>query len=345
MLRRLVITFSVTATMMTGCQSLLVDEPLPKIDIIGHEGNREVFDAFFATMEDLGYTDGENIIYVRMIGPAPADFLISGSGAEGAAPDVPPQDGEQAGAPAEVGRAVFSEDAAIILTAGGRQFAEAQLERPADTVIVATILPEATQGQPDNPDSSEQGRVGNTDNFTGITEPPVVVERFRLLLEVYPTTDTVYIPVLAGEREPSALREIEAIAEQAGVDVVVAAVDDPEGVETAINAMSPAVDAIFTAGNSILLPEAWEQAAIDRSIPFFIVGGGQPTPFVYDVDRTYQGQRAAELVHRLLQGENVDDIPIESGPARLTVNLLIAEEQGVVIPDRVLEQADEIIGE
>jgi putative ABC transport system substrate-binding protein len=56
------------------------------------------------------------------------------------------------------------------------------------------------------------------------------------------------------------------------------------------------------------------------------------------------GQRAAEYIHRILQGAKIADLPVER-PAefKLLVNLKAAQELGITIPPAILLRADEVI--
>ncbi len=61
-------------------------------------------------------------------------------------------------------------------------------------------------------------------------------------------------------------------------------------------------------------------------------------------DQRYLRQRAAEYVHRIIDGARPGDLPVER-PAKfkLTVNLLTAKAIGVTMPQSLLARADEVI--
>ena len=64
----------------------------------------------------------------------------------------------------------------------------------------------------------------------------------------------------------------------------------------------------------------------------------------YAADLRLLHVRAAEYVHRILQGANPGELPIER-PTKfvLTLNLRTARAMGLVIPPTLLARADEVI--
>lgn len=80
--------------------------------------------------------------------------------------------------------------------------------------------------------------------------------------------------------------------------------------------------------------------AVYSSREFVEVGGLAS----YGVDRRQRYQRAAELVDKILKGQNPRDIPVEQ-PTKfeLVINLKTAKSIGLQIPDKMLALADEVI--
>ena len=65
----------------------------------------------------------------------------------------------------------------------------------------------------------------------------------------------------------------------------------------------------------------------------------------YDVDRSYGLARAAELVHKILNGAKPADIPVEQiRKTRFDINMKTAQALGLKIPDSLRLRADEVIG-
>ena len=55
------------------------------------------------------------------------------------------------------------------------------------------------------------------------------------------------------------------------------------------------------------------------------------------------GKQASRLVGTILNGVNPGDIPIERADFFLKINLAVAGELGIDVPEEILQQAHEII--
>jgi putative tryptophan/tyrosine transport system substrate-binding protein len=73
----------------------------------------------------------------------------------------------------------------------------------------------------------------------------------------------------------------------------------------------------------------------------YVAAGGLMS---YDVDRRYGLQRAAELVHKTLNGAKPAELPVEQiSRTRLDVNMKAARALGLRIPDSIRMRPDEVI--
>jgi putative tryptophan/tyrosine transport system substrate-binding protein len=91
---------------------------------------------------------------------------------------------------------------------------------------------------------------------------------------------------------------------------------------------------IITSLNHQRLPAIYE-------FPVFVRDGGLVS---YGADRVGQMRQAASYVHRILNGANPADLPVQD-PTKfeLLVNLKTAKELGLAIPQSLLATADEVI--
>jgi putative tryptophan/tyrosine transport system substrate-binding protein len=99
----------------------------------------------------------------------------------------------------------------------------------------------------------------------------------------------------------------------------------------------------------MLLDLRWQIADLAAKLRFVAVYGNRA--FVdagglmsYGADRRQLYRRAAELVDKVLKGENPANIPVEQ-PTKfeLVINLKTAKTLGLTLPPQLLATADEVI--
>jgi putative ABC transport system substrate-binding protein len=192
---------------------------------------------------------------------------------------------------------------------------------------------------------------------TGLTVPAgadVWRQRLELLRLLRPGLRNLV--VLWEDRGPDgalALRALRTEADTLRIDLEV--IDTPQvaDLQAALTALdSRRVDTLFVAGEQdhaqpdsrAMLRQYVEQhralLATDYRGSRFASG---PATLAHAPDRTALGRRAASHVDRILKGAQPGDLPIESGRLELTVNLGLARQLGIELPESILARADKVI--
>lgn len=274
-------------------------------------------EGFQAGMVERGYTDGQNISYINEVGTNREEQAAAAERLVGANPDL-----------------------IVALTNATIDPVLADT----DTIPVVGMLVNfpVESGYADS--LAQPGG-----NFTGVDNGPVTLRAFQLLKEMFPDIQKVYVPIEDGYIVAEAgLELIQPLAEELGVELEVARLSSVDEVAPAIEGLGDDIDAIFSMPGVIARGEilaTWTEGAIARQIPHIYVGSNVGPVFNYGPDSYRQGQQIANLVDQILKGANPGDIPIEVGEVYLTINLPTAEAAGLEIPDRFLNQADQIIRE
>jgi putative ABC transport system substrate-binding protein len=146
------------------------------------------------------------------------------------------------------------------------------------------------------------------------------------------------------------LPSIKAAGMTIGAETIEAQVDDPAGIERAIEALSSemgdglvAMPDAFTGSNSNLII----RLALNRRLP--LIAGYRTFPDAgglvsYGPNTSDLAHRAASYVDRILKGEKPANLPIQA-PTKfeIVVNLKTAKALGVTVPPALLARADEVI--
>lgn len=145
-------------------------------------------------------------------------------------------------------------------------------------------------------------------------------------------------------------RALQAVAQQLGLSVslfdAVAATDVDAAFETMARER---FGGLMVASTSVLLPrrdQIVERATRARlpavyARPEYVLAGGLMS---YAPDRNELFRRAADYVHRILQGASPAELPVEQASRfELTLNLKAAKAIGLTLPQSLLVRADRVI--
>jgi putative ABC transport system substrate-binding protein len=194
-------------------------------------------------------------------------------------------------------------------------------------------------------------------NITGVRYPgpDLALKRFEILHELAPGAGRMWVPyaknVLIVSSQLEALRPA---AAEAGVTLVESPAENGSELLADLERRSMATDigieAILfisepLARTPAVFPKIGEFAARHR-IP---IGGvlysleGYSTLFGVATDNLEVGKLAAQQVHKVLQGTPPGTIPVVSAESFFQINTRVAQELGLIIPEGLLKQANEVV--
>ncbi|MBN1429006.1 MAG: ABC transporter substrate-binding protein [Anaerolineae bacterium] len=195
-------------------------------------------------------------------------------------------------------------------------------------------------------------------NITGVRYPgpDVMLKRFEILLALAPDAERIWLPYQRGYPivEPQ-LDELYPVAEAADVTLIEAPADNAAELETEMAKLidedgKVGIDAILILIEPLAVtPDAllvMARFAEEHQIP---IGGalmevdGYGTIFGVNVETKGSGKDAAPLADKILKGTPAGTIPVYSAESYLEVNIKTAKKLGVKVPESILNQANNII--
>jgi putative ABC transport system substrate-binding protein len=287
----------------------------------------DAVDGFKEGMAELGYVEGENIVY-----------------------DVQSTDFDMA-AYRSVLQGFVADEVDLIFVFP----TEASLEAKAaiqgtDVPMIFSVANIEDTGLVDN--LREPGG-----NVTGVRYPgpDIALKRFEVMRELAPQATRMWIPYQRGYPiVDSQLEALRPVAEAAGVTLIEFPADDAAEVEAGLQALAASgdmgIDAImFLAEPLGVTPDAFlvmARFAAEHKMP---IGGalmemeGYSSLFDVGIDHFLTGKQAAPLADKILRGTPAGTIPVVSSESYLKLNYGLAQEFGLTVPEGLLAQAVEVI--
>ncbi len=190
-------------------------------------------------------------------------------------------------------------------------------------------------------------------NVTGVTHftPELMAKRVQLLKEVVPRASRMAVLRLPGLVHDFIVRDMQAAAQQFGIQLQVIEVRRPEDLSAAFDAaIVGRAQAVLTTPGPLFFFNRVQiaQLALKRRLPSL---AGEHADSVEAGALLFYGpsvfescQRAAKYVDRILKGAKPADLPVEQ-PTKfeLVINLKTAKALGLTIPQTLLQRADQII--
>ena len=313
--------------LMSGCTS----QEAQKVYHVGILSGLNLFsgiaDSFRAEMTNLGYAEGENIIY---------DYQKTNF-----EPDKEKQILKK-----------FASDKVDLIFGFNTEVALEAKEATKGTGIPVVFANAFTEGNTLVESVRQPGG-----NITGVRYPStdVAVKRFEILHELVPQAKRIWLPYQKGyPAVPAQLELVRPVASSLGLTLIEFPSENLTHLQAELERRSQSGDMGFDA--VLLIPESLSttKAAFDaianltreRKIP---VGGSRivtenyGTLFAVTVNNTEIGIQAARLADKILRGTRAGTIPVVSPESLVVINYKVAQELGVNVSEGLLAKADEII--
>ena len=194
-------------------------------------------------------------------------------------------------------------------------------------------------------------------NITGVRYPgpDIAIKRFEIMQELAPEATRMLVPYQKGYPivEPQ-LEALRPVAEAAGVTLIEAPAADaaeldailqghvqPDGVD---------IDAIFFVAEPLAVtPEPFAVMgafAYEHKVPIggaLMAAEGYESIFGVNVNSFDSGKLAAPLADKIFKGTPAGEIPVVSADNFIQVNYKAAQTMGLEVPEGLLSEADEVI--
>ena len=184
---------------------------------------------------------------------------------------------------------------------------------------------------------------------TGVSDLSPIDRHLELIGQVVPGANTIGVIYNAGEANSVSLVElINSLAPELELSVVEATVANSSEVATAAESLVGQVDAIYVPTDNTVVSalEAVLQVGADNQLPVFAgdtdsVERGAIATASFDYYEV--GRQTGAMAARILGGESPGAVPVElAQTVDLAINLSAAEAMGVVIPDNVQSEANQV---
>ncbi|HMB24360.1 MAG: ABC transporter substrate-binding protein, partial [Chloroflexota bacterium] len=312
---------------LSGCGGIGKSKQYKVGIFLGVESVVPVGEGFKAAMADLGYVEGENIVY---------DVQVTNFDLEKYQTIL---------------KKFIADDVDLIFVAP----TDATIE--AKKIVAGTDIPVVfsfafTEGMGIIDSVREPGG-----NITGVRFPGVdiTLKRYSMMRAIAPDAKRIWLPYQRGYPiVPPQLEALKPLAEADGVTLIEFPADNAAEVQAELEKRAAAddigMDAILGLVEPLTVtPDAFTvivKFAYDYKLPFggrYNTSGEYSALFGVNADLFKCGRLAAPLADKVLKGTPAGTIPVVSPENFIQVDYRVAQQFGLIIPESILEQADEII--
>jgi putative ABC transport system substrate-binding protein len=194
-------------------------------------------------------------------------------------------------------------------------------------------------------------------NITGVRfpGPDIAIKRLEILHEMAPEVKQVWLPYQQGYPSvPPVLEVLRPAAASLGITLVEFPATNAADVEAALQARAQSADIGIDA--ILFIPEplnvnpdafaAMSKFAVEHQTPIagaFVAPEGFGLIFGNLSNNVEVGELAAPLADKILKGASAGAIPVVSPESHLQINYKVAQELGLEVPEGLLSQATAVI--
>ncbi|MBN2117490.1 MAG: ABC transporter substrate-binding protein [Anaerolineales bacterium] len=327
MIWRLLTWVIIATLLLSGCTGLQGKKQYKVGVLIGIEFTTPVAEGFKAGMAELGYVEGENIVY---------DVQVVGF-------DIPTYQNT-------IKKFIADKVDLIVVTPTEATIEAKTLTKGTDIPVVFSFAFTEGMGIIDS-----VGQPGG--NITGVRFPGVdiTLKRFELMRKIAPDAKRIWMPYQRGYPIVAPqLEALEPVAKAEGITLIPFPADDTAEVQAELNALSAKEDIGMDAIMALVEPlmttsDAFETVArfaYGHGIPFggfYNKVGEYASIFGVNVDLFASGKLAAPLADKVLKGTPAGTIPAVSPENFIQIDYKVAQEFDLTVPEGILKQANEII--
>lgn len=271
-------------------------------------------------MRELGYVEGTNATYLFADAPTPAEELEAAIGQ------------------------MAAQNADVIFTAGTPTGVAASRATAGSgvAVVFGVVADPIAAGV-----LTDLGRPGG--NMTGVMLSENQARRLELLHAILPGARRVLLPYNPDDAAPvSAADQLDRAAAELGVTLVHAHARNDDEVMRLIADIPGDIDAVFMLPDSTVNRHIADLLAATNARMLPVSGPSTVQAeagalMAYGIVHHEVGVQAARIAHRILQGADPAEIPVETADFYLTVNTAAASRIGLDLSEEILRLADVII--
>ncbi len=278
-----------------------------------HPALDQAYEGFVKALSDNGYVDGENLVLDYQNAQGDANNLSS------------------------MGDKLVSEDNRLLLAIATGS-AETLASKTTDIPILITAVTD-----PVSAGLAESWEAPGT-NVSGTSDESPMKEQIDLLLTLYPDVHTVGLLYTSSEDNSVVqIEQVKQILRDNGLESVERTVTNTNDVQMAVQGIVTKCDAIYIPTDNVL---ASSMAIVgeetkNAKIPVIcgesgmVMGGGLAT---MGIDYYNLGYQTGEMAIRVLEGEDISRMPIETQKEySYTINGEVAEAIGLIVPDALAQ--------
>lgn len=187
-------------------------------------------------------------------------------------------------------------------------------------------------------------------NVTGVSDHLPLEPQIELVKSIVPEVKNIGFVYSPGEVNSTiVLEQLKEILEPQGIAVIAAPAQRTTDISTAVKSLQGRADVIYTStdNNVVSAYESMYQAAVQTKIPLIASdtsSAERGAAAALGGDYYGMGRQTGKIVVRILNGEKPGDIASEKPQnTELYVNLKAAKQQGVTIPQEVIDVAVKVI--